>query len=1773
MRLTFVPMTKTLMRHTIFALIIFLCSSVAYGQTVADFGADTTSGCTPVTVNFKDKSTGNIVSWYWTFGNGNTSTKQNPSAIFYKPGTYTVTLKITDDKGKVETKTRSTYIEVFELPVADFTPLKTSGCAPLAVPFSNKSKKGTGAINDITWDFGDGNTLNSTSGYHVYKFPGKYSVSMLVVDANKCEDKIKKDNIIEVWPVPEVDFEADETYGCNPPLKVAFKNLTKKGGSGFSYSWDFGDGNTSTSENPTHEYKSNGSYTITLTVTNSNGCKGVMTKKSFININPINVDFDISSTAGCAPMEVTFTNKTTPDINGLSYSWKFGNGDKAQTKHAVTTYDKPGSYDVVLTVSKNGKCTQTRTYANAVIVTPSPKPELFVEDTTSCYVPFNVLAEDKGSGSTSWTWLLDGQPVTTTQKATISITSFSAHVVSLITKNNYGCVSDTFTKLIQVQPIEVSASPDTSGCAPFDVVFNNTSNLDEHKIASQTWDFGDGTTKEIKGESPTSVTHSYKEPGTFVVTLKVVTDEGCEGEVTLSIKLGKKRKPKIETGIDTLCNASQGLILNKTDTELKDSIDRIVWKLLSKSGETNHVDSAKRNQFGFKWNFQFDVKEKDTGYYDAMLVTEDRGCFDTTILENRIYILPPVAKLKTLHDTCSNDIMILANISKHYDSVHWVVNKSLFYDSIIRIGTDTAKRAKLLAFNSTSKCIDSVEYKFEPKQTFSGGFTSNGDLCAPTKFNFTGSASESYLAYLWIINDTDSFFTRRISTEFLQPGKQKVYYRATDTSATGGCARAMEISYDITGPIVEGAMTGKPGCGPINVYLSTSSDPKNYSSLTWNIGKYTIPIGADGKDTFELFQPGPDNGKWPISLIGVDSNGCKGSKDFETEVYGTKNATLKITRFIDCSGLKYIFSPLFETPVKDENWKYSWDFGDGETSYLKVISHTFKKPGKYVVRVYMTDENNCVTRLQDTVDIADEVLTAKFHADSLITDCPPLHVGFEDRSTLNSSRKIVSWQWDFGDGTGSQERYPKKLYLKAGSYDVSLKVVDEWGCVDSFKYPGFVLVRGPVGSYVFDKTEGCVPLDVTFTADTSRCSGFTWDFGDGNILKNQLKVTHTYQDTGRFIPLLTLSDTFGCTYTHPPIDTIYVYPLPVPDFGMSRPCPGVPTLFSNNSWPYGSLANVNWSFGDGQTSTDFYPKNIYDVGGKYPVNLKVTTRHGCTKDTTKFVEIKKINADFSTESKEVCVGSKINIVDQSETDSKIVSWQWTINDTFQYGGQNPSLTFSEVGPVKLQLIIEDDIGCTDTLLTNNLLRVGDTIPPIPTDLLRVSVVNDYSYLADWKRSTIPDFKSYLVYREDNLLEEIYDQDRLTATIGQVNTLHNVYCSRVAVRNSCGLISPVLPDENDCTVEVSAKGELNQSRLNWNAYSGWENVETYFIYRADEEDVKDYRLIDSVNGNTFEYIDTNILCYQKHRYKVLAKELKGNNQVSWSDTCEATPIYVNSLPPNELVRATVQHDDYVRIEWLPTPYSKMPIDHYILEKSFDGNTYRVINNNVSANVLDADDKAVEVDSQSYFYRVRAVDVCKDEAPYSNLAKTILLKADTGKFQRPVLRWSFYEGWDVGVDKYEIQRKEEDGSFFSLGYTDSGNDSVFYDKQTRLNERPHFCYRIIGHKNNVENKPQVISISNEDCIDVHSWLYVPNAFSPNSDGLNDFFVTPGWYIKDYHISIYTRWGEKIFESNSLYQSWNGQYKGEVVENEAYVYIIESIGIDNIKRNYKGTVTVIR
>lgn len=149
----------------------------------ASFSGSPTSGDITLTVNFTDQSSNSPTSWSWTFGDGGTSTAQNPSHDYTVAGTYTVSLTATNAYGS-DTHTKTNYISATQPsndpPVANFTSDVTSGDAPLAVDFSDLS---TNAPSSWSWTFGDGGTSSAQNPSYTYNNAGTYNVSLTATNA------------------------------------------------------------------------------------------------------------------------------------------------------------------------------------------------------------------------------------------------------------------------------------------------------------------------------------------------------------------------------------------------------------------------------------------------------------------------------------------------------------------------------------------------------------------------------------------------------------------------------------------------------------------------------------------------------------------------------------------------------------------------------------------------------------------------------------------------------------------------------------------------------------------------------------------------------------------------------------------------------------------------------------------------------------------------------------------------------------------------------------------------------------------------------------------------------------------------------------------------------------------------------------------------------------------------------------------------------------------------------------------------------------------------------------------------------------------------------------------------------------------------------------------------------------------------------------------------------------------------------------------------------
>lgn len=114
-----------------------------------------------------------------------------------------------------------------------------------------------------------------------------------------------------------------------------------------------------------------------------------------------------------------------------------------------------------------------------------------------------------------------------------------------------------------------------------------------------------------------------------------------------------------------------------------------------------------------------------------------------------------------------------------------------------------------------------------------------------------------------------------------------------------------------------------------------------------------------------------------------------------------------------------------------------------------------------------------------------------------------------------------------------------------------------------------------------------------------------------------------------------------------------------------------------------------------------------------------------------------------------------------------------------------------------------------------------------------------------------------------------------------------------------------------------------------------------------------------------------------------------------------------------------------------------------------------------------------------------------------------------------------------------------------------------------------YRVIAVKN---GNSSITSMSNETEVTPTMYLYVPNSFTPNGDGLNDFFYVQGEAIQTFKIQVFNRWGDLIFESNDVNTGWDGKFNGQLVPQGTYVYKLSASSVTGRRTTKEGTINVL-
>jgi gliding motility-associated-like protein len=379
---------------------------------------------------------------------------------------------------------------------------------------------------------------------------------------------------------------------------------------------------------------------------------------------------------------------------------------------------------------------------------------------------------------------------------------------------------------------------------------------------------------------------------------------------------------------------------------------------------------------------------------------------------------------------------------------------------------------------------------------------------------------------------------------------------------------------------------------------------------------------------------------------------------------------------------------------------------------------------------------------------------------------------------------------------------------------------------------------------------------------------------------------------------------------------------------------------------------------------------------------------------------------------------------------------------------------------------------------------------------------------------------------------------------------NSWLYSISAVDSAGNFSPRIPGLHS-TVFVSSNYDScnNRIRVNWNKYIGWENnVSGYRLFGS--YDNQPYTLINGLSASDSLYDYYNI--EENTHYSFFVEAVKNDGLVSRSNINHKY-TYMPGVPEDmTALNTNVLSKSLLKLNFSVTDTSS--ISRYALLRSGDPAAdfiqLAATGHSGSGNITFEDEMVTS--REIFYYKLAALNTCNHVIKTSNLAVNILL---TGSVQGKTveLSWNPYIDFNQGVEEYAIMLRLAGEEDQERGRAGSGSHS-FTDNINDLEWR-EISGEISYYLRAVERNTGITSTSNELTLLINSEVFIPNAFTPNDDGLNDIFLPVFSIIpQEYTLIIYDRQGLRVFASKNSDNGWDGTINGIKAAEGVYMYFIE-------------------
>ena len=953
--------------------------------------------------------------------------------------------------------------------------------------------------------------------------------------------------------VPNAQFSADQLTVC-AGFPINFTNLSTYGGAAvISTNWDFGEGGQSTQNNPTYTYMNPGSYQVLLTVISSGGTDFEL-KLAYITVNANPVASFTPSGNGCTvPFAVTFINTSTSGP-GITYDWDFGNFQTSTLQNpAAVTYNAAGNYTLTLTVTNTTTgCTTTTTQTLVV----SDFAAGINAPATACTGQAVPITDGSTVGANSWAWDSGDGQLSNSQNPSFTYNTPGTYTISLSSQNTTSGCSDVTTQSITILPLPTptfTAAP-TSGCAPLNVTYTNTSGA-----GTFVWNFGNGAT--FNGANPPVQT--YASNGSYPVSLTMTAPNGCVATTTVNNLITVS--PPVAAFTSNVTNGCAPLSVQFTDQSsasnpIADPIVSWVWNF-GDGGPTFNGQNPPAHVYGI-------------GTFDVTLtITTQNGCTQTTTINDYIQVgmidlvdfsLFPINECAKQDITFTN----LSVISTPHDpsEVNYTwdfgdggssTQENPVYNYPVDTGFfDIQLIVEFRGCSDTLSRTDQIYIKAPISK-----FTVPALFCNPVSFpvhvnvtdNAIAGAATDNVDMIWswgvvgdpddLLNATDVFDANQGDTAHDYTTYGSYTIKQLVHNYTTGCTDSTLQTIIISRMDAGFTLLNDSICNNTAVDLtSTSTYTDPVATFLYDMGNGGSITGDPASYTYNV--PGTYN----IKLTATNAAGCSDSAFFiGFHVLDPPLAGVSASDSAGCLPITAVYTNL--SSVQGNGVPLSsflWTFPDATTqttnSLAQTTSFAFSTEGNFTTTLVATDQFGCSS--------------APASVPMLITN-----------PTVNFNLPTVKCDQELLTGVSTSTGFGTLSY--------------SWNVDDVF------MTNSPIYTTSFDETPG--------SGYTNVAHNFTLIVTDGNGCVDSLSK----------ILRIDL----------PKADLNYVASGATANAQGEYTCPPVFETYTDSSSAYGTITSWNWVFGDGKSSAFQDPNNTYVFPGVYTLSLNITDQYGCVADT------------------------------------------------------------------------------------------------------------------------------------------------------------------------------------------------------------------------------------------------------------------------------------------------------------------------------------------------------------------------------------------------------------------------------------------------------------------------------------------------------------------------------------------------------------------------------